>query len=1110
MLTLVLGRGGTGKTHLLFEQIAQAVAQGKKCILLVPEQASFESEKQLYRKLGAKASLSTEALSFTRLCDSIFRRYGGLAGTHLDETGKLLLMSLVLGEVTDVLGVYQKNAGNAAFAAVMCETVGELKSAGVTAEQLRRTAENASLSELGNKLNDLSIIYDAFCAAVARGYDDPDDHLARACELLTSDFFDGYHLFIDGFMAFMGGEWKLLERILSCGCDVTAAFPCEGLSVQNAPDAFAAATHTASRMVETAKRCGAQVAKPIMLDSTARYLAPALAVVAQDYPHIGTSASEIEPDGTYLSPCEDFYDELETVAAEICALVRAGYRYRDIAVVARSLERYLAPMRTVFARYDIPFFTDMRLDIEVHPLVHAVIHALGAVRTGFTSEHMLSLAQNALCGMESGQAGLLENYCFTWNVTGSGWQSAFVNNPEGMTDGFTAAQERQLVQINETREMLTKPLFALKHALLDCDGRGFATGIFSYLEQLGAGERLQMLADGMREQEAKEFLEISAQVWDALISLLDVFGGALGETRLPLTRLVDLFLLGIASIRIGVLPQTIDQVLVGTADRIRPNAPRAVFVIGLNEGEFPLWGGAGGLLSMNERELLRAQGVDLLRTAEQQALFEKYYVYFALTQASERLYLTYPQRDTAGTGLSPSSVLERIEQLFEVKITSINSQIDFARVQGEKTALDRLTRLWHEPGAERNALYAHFADTSPDLVETLEQLSGTRHYALQSDEGQALFAGNMHLSPSRIERYNTCPFSYFCQSGLRLKVRRRAEFNPLESGSLIHFVLEQMVKQHGGAGLAALPPRTLREQVDALVREHLLARIPDFEGMPERFKYLFQRLVSTLTRLLMRLGEEFAQSEFVPVAFELPVGADDVPPLLLQTPAGTQITVEGVIDRVDELVRDGKRYIRVVDYKSGQKQFRLSDICHGLNLQMLIYLFALCDAPAKDDAQNMPAGVLYMPARDKIVSAERGADDVSVEKERVKLWKMSGLLLEDITSLSGMERDLAGVFIPIKRTKDGGFDSARSSLATLAQMGGIRRSIERQIITLAEQLQAGGIAACPIEGAQNVSPCEWCDYHAVCGHEEQDETRAFAALDKAEAMKKLEEVGKDG
>ena len=366
----------------------------------------------------------------------------------------------------------------------------------------------------------------------------------------------------------------------------------------------------------------------------------------------------------------------------------------------------------------------------------------------------------------------------------------------------------------------------------------------------------------------------------------------------------------------------------------------------------------------------------------------------------------------------------------------------------------------------------------------------------------------MRLSPSRVERYYSCAFSYFCQAGLRLRPRGKVDYDPIQSGSLIHLVLEKMVRRHGGRGLAALSAEQLRKEAAQIIQQELSAKIAGLAEMPARFQFLFKRLVNILVRLLQRLGAEFAQSDYQPAAFELPIGERErVKPLHLVAADGTQVVVEGIVDRVDLLRRGGRRYVRVVDYKSGQKVFRLSDVYYGLNLQMLIYLFALCDSTPG----MLPGGVLYMPAMTQMATVPRDASPQAVQAEQQKRLRMNGLLLEDRESLEAMEPGLAGVFIPARLKKDGQFD-ANSSLANLAQMGVIRRQVEKQLTGLAESLHQGRVQAMPAqgEGASARPPCDWCDYRSLCGHEEGDPVRLLAELDRQEALQAMKGGEQDG
>ena len=345
-----------------------------------------------------------------------------------------------------------------------------------------------------------------------------------------------------------------------------------------------------------------------------------------------------------------------------------------------------------------------------------------------------------------------------------------------------------------------------------------------------------------------------------------------------------------------------------------------------------------------------------------------------------------------------------------------------------------------------------------DYVRRMEQLERPLYpsrYVLQRPElARRLFGEEMRLSPTRLENYYSCPFSYFCSAGLRLSPRRRAELSPLETGSLLHWVLEQMVSRHGGRGLAELSGSQMKAEVEQALDRYLEEHMGGREDKSARFRYLYDRLSATLIKLLRHLGEEFSQSAFEPYAFELPVSEElaregkGVAPLRLSLISGGSILLEGYVDRVDLMETGGERYVRVVDYKSGGKTFRLSDVYYGLSLQMLVYLFSICENGTGRLEGALPAGVLYLPAKNVIPEMSREADREEAARKNRETLKMNGLLLDNLTVVSGMEKEIAGLFIPAKLKKDGSFD-AYTSVAGLAQLAQLRRHIEGLVIQMA-------------------------------------------------------------
>lgn len=1106
MLRFVLGTAGSGKTTRLIRYIKDVAESGGKVILLVPEQFSFEGEKLLYGHLGPQVSLRVEVLSFTRLCNSIFRRFGGLAGASVTPAAKTLLMSVAVEQLRDSLRVYGRSCRSTAFLETLVSTCGEMKTAGITPRALELCAGSCGEEPLGRKVRELADIYGAYQALLDRGYLDPDDDLIRACSLLEEgrDFFADYTVFVDGFTTFMAAEFRLFGHIVAQAAEVYVALTADGLhDSRQGMGVFSPAQKAAQRLIRMAGAAGVPVAAPEILPGLPRYKNEELAGLSRSLFRPGADPIAAgEPQAVRLYAAADGYDEARYAAAQIARLVREeGYRYREIAVVARDTGPYERAVETMFARYGIPCFLSAREDIENTPLIGAVLGAVDAVRSNYDSETVLSFAKSTVLGLDPVAVAALENYCYIWGVRGAAWLGPFGGNPRGMAGPLTEEDIALLEQVNETRAAVIGPLEDLKRAIGGGTGRSFAAGIYELLRTVRAAENLTESVRGLEGENA--FLDSCAQTWDMLMDILDIFGAVLGEGKLPPGRLCELFRLATASAETASPPQTLDQVIVGGADRIRPARVRAVFVLGANEGVFPAQLTASGVFTDRERRRLIEAGVEISAPALEQSVLEQYFAYFALTLPEERLFVSCARSDLNGREMMPSMIVRQLEALFPGLKPHRPGPLDFAA--GGRSAFQLLAEHYREDTSLAAALRFWFAgQREAGALKRMEYAAcKPPHRLTDYNAVRGLFGGRMRLSPSRVERYYRCPFSYFASDGLGLKKRGKVEFSPLESGSVIHNVLQVVVQRHGGKGLAALSEEQLAREVEEVISGYLAERVEGAEQLPARFQYLFKRLTGTLVRLLRRLGEEFAQSEFEPVAFELPISAEEgVEPLRLVTADGVPVTVEGVVDRVDILEKNGAKYLRVVDYKSGGKDFKLQDILYGLNLQMLLYLFTVVENGRGRLGGAVPAGVLYMPARESYLTGGRDCGEEEAKDAQRAKWRMSGLLLEDEEVLRGMEPDLAGVFIPAKMGK-GGLD-AKSSLAGKAELGRLSRKVRELVVQMAESLAGGGIGARPTNSPDH-DACAYCDYRAVCGFEQGDPVREIAKLDREAVLKRLEE-----
>ena len=516
------------------------------------------------------------------------------------------------------------------------------------------------------------------------------------------------------------------------------------------------------------------------------------------------------------------------------------------------------------------------------------------------------------------------------------------------------------------------------------------------------------------------------------------------------------------------------------------------------------------MFSETERDRLLQIGIQLNPSVIKLNNYEKYYLYAALAAPSEYLLVSCHQAKLNGETTPDSPAVQALLRIFPDCELSCQQLPEPFYIANDQTAFESFCRSLRDDTPMTATLmeYLSHTDYAGGMQQVLEMLSSGSFRIKDPEIARALFGSRMRLSPSRIERYFTCPFAYFCAGGLNLKPRRKVELSPMQSGTIIHFVLEKMLRTYRSEQLAAMDREQIRSQVQQLLREYLADRVTSSQALTKRFHYLFERLSITLTRLICQLAKEFSQSQFEPVAFELPIRqGGQIAPLELQTGDGTSVCVEGVVDRVDLMEADGRRYVRVVDYKSGSKVFRLDDVYYGLNLQMLIYLFTIWKNGTGRLEDALPAGVLYLPARDHIINTSRNASDQQVEQEHTKKYKMNGLVLEDPVCVYGMEQKAAGVFIPVKVKDSGGFD-ARSSLATLEQMGQMQRHIELLLGQMASSLHGGQIAAQPSVGL-GYEPCQYCDFRSICQHQENDPSHKLAALGKEGFFEQLRKEEKE-
>ncbi|MBQ7874628.1 MAG: PD-(D/E)XK nuclease family protein [Oscillospiraceae bacterium] len=1078
MLRFIIGTNEEARRKTLYEHIAAE----NSSYLIVPEQFSFESEKLLDEFLGAEKAQNVEVLSFSRLCNSIFRSFGGLAGEYTDDTAKLLLMGAALSACGEELHYYKKNIHGAPFIEKLVAADTELKNAGISASELLPLTEKGGV--LGEKAADLTIILELYNAMLEKSYIDPLTDIRRACEILAeNDFFSEKAVFLDNFTGFTGSEYKMLRVILEQSPLVEISLCCDSVYDRTGGTGlFSKTQRTAGRLEKIAKETGTAVKTPFFAENENDTRPGAIIDIEENFLQ-GSSPKGKNLGEVRFIKAADPYDEASFAAVMARSLAENfGYRWRDIAIIARDLSPYEHALPAAFKRAGIPLYMDKAAELAAHPLSAFISAALSAVRGNFPAAEVLRLLKTGILPISEEDTAEFENYCFVWNIRGGLFLSPFTGSPEGFRE-LGEKDIEKLERLNALRERIICPLERLKKRLSGADGKEFSAAFYDFLCECEVTEGLRRLYDELSSAGETAAAENLDAFWSFTVDALDKFSSALGGVRLENDTMSRLFELIISEAKIGVLPHTLDCVSAGTADRMRPSDIKAVFIIGLCDGVFPAPPANSSIFTNEERNIMADAGIDLGEGENDSVLAERMYAYTAFTSASERVFASFPKYDIASEEQSPSVLIARLKE--SVNSLQEESTEDFREdfwLCSESFAFEHLAAFGKKSTGSSEALKKYFAEKA--LWSGRAQKLGTsveaENFALEKPENaEKLFGKKFRFSPTKLDTFGRCPFSYFMKSGLVLKERQKAELSPLSSGTLIHYALQMLIPKYGGKGLAALSDEELRAAVDSVLKEYLDTAMDSEKGKTARFMYLFRRTAGFLVKLLRRLGEEFAHSEFEPYAFEEPLGGKEVGYYRLVTPDGKEITVEGTIDRIDVLDRNGERYVRVIDYKTGTKDFALCDVYYGINIQMLVYLFSIWNCGKGGLSNTVPSGVLYMPAKNSVLKMERDDSAEEVLEAQRKTFCMKGLLLDDEAVLNAMEPGLSGFYIPVKRGKNG----ISGSVATLAQFGEIKAHIDSLLIDIAGELSEGKIAALPYR-KNTETPCDFCPYKSVCRRSE--------------------------
>lgn len=1113
MLRLITGRIGSGKTTSVYSEIRTRVQQGESVMLIIPEQYSFCTEKMMLSLLGARGADKVEVVSFTFLCERLLKKYGLNSNPGLDDSTRALMMSLALESVSDSLSVYGKHRYSASVITRMLKVIKEFRQCAVSSDMLRETSRNMDDCLLKSKLDELSLVMDAYTALVSDSYFDEECALDELCNVLDEhkDFI-GKTVFFDGFRGFTSQELKVMERIFAQSEDVYVTVCTDIPSEVDDLGCFAHTKRTVRKLIHIAEKNNVKVAPPEHTEvfTEKQYSNPELPLLEKSLYENTYETYDKETENIIICSAEDFESECDFVAHTVKNLIRTqGLRCRDIAIISRSENNYARQIRSALRKNGVPVFEDRRQPIATQPLIEFLLGVTDIAVSGFSCDTVMRVLKTGMTGLSVEEISELENYAVMWQINGNKWLEDWTAHPDGLGEKMLEKDVARLERINASRNTVVTPLKKLRFELRDCDGLSVAKALYNILVDMNVAENLRALAETLNTKGETDLAIEQGRIWDVVIEILDRIAFSLEGIKLSAKRFNELLNLIVSMYTLGNLPQGLDEIIIGSADRVKTTAPKVVFAVGVNDGLFPMVPVADGILSDNERKVLSSLDLNMDDNFEQKMMEERFIAYNTLCSPSDRLYVTYSRKDITGAQLAPSELVAQIKRIFP-KVTVLDTvttpEIDY--IEGDIPAFELMARLSLRGGIMHSTLEEYFSSRSDykDRVSALNRAVNKGEFEIKDkDISKKLFGFNMYMSASRTEVYHKCPFEYFCKYGLGAQPRKIAELDPMQKGTAIHYVLENLIASYGSDGLCAMP----KVQRDKCVRDMLESYFSEIlvpgEDMGERFNYLYRQLGFIVCEVVDRLVNEFSVSEFVPVAFELSIDSDgEVPAYEIPLPDGGTLKLKGSVDRVDVMENADETFVRVVDYKSGGKKFDLNEVYYGLNMQMLIYLFAIWKNGFRDYKNITPAGILYMPVNAPFAKIEREEGEEAILSQKQKAAKMNGMVLDDSRVIFSMDNRLAGDIVPASVKKDG---SNSGTLISVKQMGILLKRVEKILADMAVNLHNGKIPVRPAVAESTTSPyhdvCKYCDYKDVCGFDEDTPTNDIAKIKHDESLKLL-------
>lgn len=1085
-LRIIYGRAGTGKSEYCYREIAEKIKSDNQILIITPEQFSFTAEKKLMEAIDTNAVFNAEVVTLSRMAYRVINEIGGRTETNLSKCGKAMLIYSILNNNKKELKLIGKNDENVDM---LDTAITEFKKHGISIEQLKQEIDKQEDIYLKNKLTDLSLVYEEFENQLSGKYIDETDLLTILAENIeNTDMFNNQYIYIDEFTGFTKQEYQIIEKLILVANQVTVTICIDELNIPKNPntDIFYSNENTVNKLFEIAQNCGTKV-EEIKLENKYRFKSNELKHLEENLyenrPHKYTNSVE----NIKLFLAKNQYSEIEEVAKNILKLVRDnGYRYKDISIITKNISNYSSLARAIFDKYDIPIFIDENRDLNQNIIIQYILSVLEIFTKNWSYESVFNYIKTGFSNIEEDEIFKLEKYCLKWGIKQNKWKKEFTYGK------YEEKDKTEIERLERIRKDIVNPLMKLKSDIdNDKTAEGISKSIYKFLVEENIAEKINKKIEELEKVGQVDLVKEYQSSLQTILDILDEIVLVFSDDKMTIDKYAQILKVGFKNSNLTKIPGTQDQVIMGDVDRSRSHKVKAIFIIGLNDGEFPSVHKDEGFLNDLDRETLKQDGIELAKETIENLYEDNFNIYKAFSTAEEKLYLLYSSSDVQGKALRPSMLINKIKKIYPMLQEESDVIETKAEVLNKKTTYDeliiQLSKLKEQDEIDKVWYYVYdYYKKDTEWNTKLEQnLKGLNYTNIPEKIEQTnidkLYGNTLVTSISKLERYRSCPFSYYLQYGLKIKPEEELKIQTLNTGTFIHEIIDEFfgTVREAGIKLAEITDEQLAEIINKIIDEKLKQSQNYIFTSTAKYRALVVRLKKIIQKALKYIIGTLVQSRFEVLGTEVEFGENGkYKPIRLTLEDGKRIEIIGKIDRIDTAQSEDGRYLRIIDYKSSAKNIDLNEVYAGLQIQLLTYLDAACK-----EEDLMPAGVLYFSMLEQMIKADKRMEQEEIEEKIRANFKMKGLILADVNVVKLHDKKLekgSSALVPAYIDKEGNLSEKKTSGVTAEQFEELQKYMYIVIKQISKEILGGNIDLKPYYKDKK-TPCKYCDYKSVCG-----------------------------